>query len=426
MDVTIKPIPLPHPYRSALAFVSDIDGSTFPSFARVLGCFYGTEPDYEGIELELASSMWLMARPQRGVMRNSIYALELDGVERDFVRGRIAPFLGSALFDSIHTYGTFKGQFERAHAERCVEYAQQHRIQPQFWTFHGSREETHNAVVGGPEWAGDDPDAEVYHLDLLDDLGVRYHRTPPGLDLVTGRSQHRVVDALDGRPVLVKTCHAFLSEPTDADELTVWVEELERRQLLQVARKRIFKASDRWPDRLLTWHPELLWAQLADEVLEAAVSTGRMLYVNQHLTRSKSTFAYAEDRTRDAIRRLDELHRAQDMLVTSPARLITFELIRDHGDHRTEVTSAGVTRLHLAERIQVDGWSTELHEPDLDGVGFDHDGELELWFRGRPLPTTTAQLDGTRRRTFVPWSSRVAEQRAALVEFRATFGDDDG
>ena len=417
----------PYPYQGALAFISDIDGTSFPSFARTHGCFYGMEPDYEGVSLEMTSSYWLMAAEQPD-LRNSIYALELNGRERPFVRDRISPFLRSKLFDSIHTYGDFNQQhFAREHAEMCIDYAQRRELRPQLWTYHGSPHECHNIRVDSDTWRGDDPESDVYHLDALKELGIRYFRMPPSRDLTNMAAERRVEVARDGTRLLTHEAHATIRAPHNHAEVVAWIDGLDAAGQLQVPRRRMFQGNDRFPEKLLTWHPELLSFQITEAILDGAIASGRTLYVNQHLTRDKSNFAYATERNQTALRLLSRYQEEGRMLVTGPARLITFETVRDHvvidrarkGD--TNVFS-------IRSEIDIDGYRLKLTRSDIEGIAIQADNldPAVILFDGREVEADRV-MDADRTTLYsIPWTSRLGEQRAALEEFKQTFGEEDG
>ena len=187
----IEWLQFPHPFETALAFITDIDGTSLPGFVETHRCFYGMSDGYEGVELELANSFWIMAAPQKN-MRNSLYLLELDGTEREHTRDRLLPFIKSPLFDAMHSYGDFKKEhYTRERAARCVEFMLETDCTPQLWTYHGSPQEGHNIWVTSENWTAMTPASSFYHLDLLRQTPLRFFRMPPTLDLEnrTGRPQ---------------------------------------------------------------------------------------------------------------------------------------------------------------------------------------------------------------------------------------------
>ncbi len=416
----------PHPYATAVAFVTDIDGTSFPGLTQTHRCFYGMDPAYDGVELELANSFWIMAAEQKN-MRNSIYMLELDGTERPHVRDRLLPFLKSPLFDTMHSYGDFKKKhYTRERAERCVEYMLETEVTPQLWTYHGSPQEGHNIWVDSDNWTGDDPTSEYYHLDLLSKTPLRYYRFPPSLELKNDRVTQQVVQARDGTPLLGFSSHAFIDDPADPERVRAWMDQIEADGRLKVQFRRIFRENSNSPNRLMTWHPELLWLQLGDDVLNGAVDGRRALYITQHLSRTKSLFNYAEEQTQTAMRKLSDRQRDGQILVTGTARLVTFEFVRDNLPFDASMNNDTLV-IKIAPNIEVNGYTLTLSEDDLQGIGLTvgRDERVVFEFAGRQLATESI-IEGDNQIVQVPWQSRVEAQRAALTEFEATFGTEDG
>lgn len=417
----------PYPYRAALAFVSDIDETTVPSLLRTYGCLLGTEPGWHGVGLEVTSSMWLMAGPQQSETRSSIYALELDGTQRAFVKDRLAPLLRSPLFDTLHTYGDFQSGFTRAHAQRCAEFAEEHGIRPRLWTFHGSAGQTQNIRPGDQSWTGDDPASDSYHLDLAQEMGVRFVRVPPSLDIHSGTSERHVVEARDGSRIMTVTCHATMQKAANRRHMMDWLDQLAVDGVLGVDRSQIIQGSRRFPHKLLTWHPELLPFQLNPNRLQDLVDEGRTLYLNQHLSRARSLGAYEMNQVRGALRRLTGMHNGGDLLVCGPARLMTYELVRDHvrfdfDDHGSYVVAT------INPVLEIDGWRLELTAEDLEGLTVRHrDSRFWIFRLGTEFVLSDRIVgdDGTFVDT-IRWRSRVDDLRDALAEFARTFGDDDG
>lgn len=417
----------PFPFRSALAFVTDIDNTGFASFIRAHGCFYGIEPGYEGVELELANSFWFIVTEQRPGRETGIHLLDADGNERTDVGARLRPFVQSALFDTLHTYGDFaERDFTRELAERCTEYANRHAITPAFWTFHGNRFDEHNIRPGNDDWRGDDPTSDTYHLDLVASMGVRFFRMPPSLDL--GESATRqVINARDGSKLLTQSCHATVRDAENIDEMREWFDGLTQLDTMKVEAHSVFKATDRLPRKVLLWHPEMLAFQIDRHILQSAVDDGRALYVNQHLSRSKSDFVYDYEPTKAALRHLSDQQQSGIVLTTSTTRLITFEFVRDNLTYHVDTEGdTRVVRIH--DTVEQDGYRMPLRPEDLEGIGFTHShaGPVLVYLGNRMLPTRRDTLADGRSVDHVPWQSRAAEQRDLLREFSADFADADG
>lgn len=420
----------PHPFKSALAFVSDIDTTTFPSFAHVHRCFYGLAEGYEGVELEFPNSLWLMNtqgddNPRK---KNYIYALKPNGKERPFVKGRLAPFLRSRLFDTIHTYGQFKnGKFSRADAETCLEYAVANDIKIDFWTYHGSRNQVQNVVPGDDDWRGDDPKTEGYHLNLLRDYGIKFFRVPPSLDIYEPGAHKKIVKARDGSKIYSVACHASILRPPHADDIRAWVHHLIDTGQLPFEDWRILQSSPRFPDRVISWKAEMLPFQLHETVLDKLVKSESALYLNQHLTQGFSAYAYQLDPVRAALRRLSDYQKSGKILVSGPARLIRFEYVRDALKYTVNSDASGKMVIDINPDMSCAAFNMTATAADLAGIGFSLPAASDacITLGGMAVESSIIQSDNSTV-IQVPWPSYLEEQRAAIEEFAATFKDENG
>jgi len=419
----------PYPYTSALAFVTDIDTSTFQSLPYVHRCFYGEEAGYEGISLELSNSFWLMNTQKTDgnvVKNNFIYTLKPNGKERPFVRRRLAKYFKTALFDTMHTYGQFRnGMFKREHAEKCLEFAAQNDIHPKLWTYHGSRNQYQNIRPTDDSWTGDDPESDAYHLDLLLQSGMRYFRVPPSLDLMTPGIRKTVMETRDGNKIQTYAGHGVLNTPDNFEEIETWIKTLESEGKLPYEYRRIFQPSERFPHKVLTWKVEMLPFQLSEAVLEKLSKSGKSLFVNQHLTQHFSTYCFAYKSIQDALRRLDRYQKDGKILVSSPARLLEFELIRDNLVFNTKL-NADVLHIDILPKFETEALSFTLDEGNLEGLAFhlpDAAKSCVVSLGGKEITTEMKTDPQGKRLASVPWRSLVAEQSDAVNAFKDEFGD---
>lgn len=421
----------PHPYKSALAFVTDIDTTTFPSLAYVHSCFYGQAEGYEGVELEFANSFWLMNtqgddNPRK---KNYIYALKPNGKERAFVKGRIAPFLRSRLFDTLHTYGQFKaGGFTRAGAETCLDYAAAHDLKIDFWTYHGSRNQVQNIVPENDDWRGDDPETAGYHLDLLRQYGVRFFRVPPSLDIYRPGTPRTIQRARDGSDIYTLSGHAIILDPPDPQAIQSYVDELHDSGQLPFEKWRIFQPAKAYPNKVITWKAEMLPFQLHQSVLDKLVASQDVLYLNQHLTQDFSAYAYKTPQVQAALRRLSDYQKDGRTLVSGPARLIRFEYVRDQMRYTAQTDRSGHCVIDIDPDMSCAAFQMTATRADLEGIGFTVSGAKSagISLGGTPVEDAVITPAGPDLVVHLPWTSYLPEQRDAVTAFAAEFKGENG
>jgi len=427
MSVTLRNYP--YPFTSALAFVTDIDTSTFQSLPYVHRCFYGAESGYEGISLELSNSFWLMntQKTDGNVEKNNfIYTLKPNGKERPFVRRRLAKYFKTPLFDTMHTYGQFRnGMFKREHAEKCLEFAAQNDIHTKLWTYHGSRNQHQNIRPTDDSWTGDDPNSDAYHLDLLLQSGMRYFRVPPSLDLMTPGIRKTVMETRDGNKIQTYAGHGVLNTPDNFEEIETWIKGLESEGKLPYEYRRIFQPSERFPHKVLTWKVEMLPFQLSEAVLSKLSDSGKSLFVNQHLTQHFSTYCFKNKKIQDALRRLDKYQKDGKILVSSPARLLEFELIRDNLVYTSELKN-NVLHIDIVPKIETDALNFTLDEENVSGLAFHLPEDAQscvVTLGGKAINTVTEKEDNGKMLAYMPWRSLAAEQLGAVDAFASEFGE---
>jgi len=365
----------PYPFTSALAFVTDIDTSTFQSLPYVHRCFYGREPGYEGISLE--------------------------------------------------SYGQFRnGMFKREHAEKCLEFAAQNNIHPKLWTYHGSRNQHQNIRPTDDSWTGDDPSSPAYHLDLLLQSGMRYFRVPPSLDLMTPGIRTTVMETRDGNKIQTYAGHGVLNAPDNFQDIEAWIKGLEAEGKLPYEYRRIFQPSERFPHKVLTWKVEMLPFQLSEAVLDKLSNSEKSLFVNQHLTQHFSTYCFAHKNIQDALRRLDKYQKDGKILVSSPARLLEFEIIRDNLVYKCNVKN-DVMHIDILPQIKTEALSFSLDEDTIAGLAFhlpDTAKSCMVSLGGKAITTKMETDSNGQMIAYIPWRSLAVEQLEAVNAFQEEFG----
>ncbi|MBM2578021.1 hypothetical protein JQC91_17075 [Jannaschia sp. Os4] len=421
--VRLAPLPAPYPYRSALAFVSDIDSTTYESLFRVHRMLYGLAEGYEDVALETSNSYWVFTH--LGKKRKCEVALAAADLSPLPQADAVGALLRTPIFDTLHTYGDVgKVSFDHDFARRCVDLLHDHGLAPAMWTYHGNTLQTHNIAPGADHWHGDDPGHASYHLDLLrKDLGLRFFRRAPSLVLdAPGVSDGEVVQTRDGSWIYQFRGAAFLRN-VPREEVDAWLVRLRAEGRSALLDRHVFKPQRQFPDNVLTWTPEMLRYQLSEAVLDDMVAGERVTLVNQHLTRAHCVGSYEAVETRDALRRLTRYGEDGRLLTTSGARLLMFKFVRDNVEARLDVEGE-VTRLRISPvAAQGEVW-VDLTEERLSGIAFPVPGPEVVATLG-PARCETLTVERDERHGWVarfPWESRLQAQRDAVLEFETRIG----
>lgn len=422
MTLSVTLSKFPYPFRSMLAFVTDIDTSTFKSLAYVHKCFYGLTEEYEGVSLELSNSFWLMNTQSMSdtYKTNLVFALKKNGKERPFVRNRIAKYFSGHLFDTLHTYGQFKnGMFKRDFAEICLEYAHKNNIHPKVWTYHGSKNQVQNIRPNDKHWVGDDPIDAAYHLDLLAANGVRYFRIPPSLDLLKDDVILKKVKARDNRFIYVFSGQGILNNYGDFKSIETWIDSLISSGELPYERRRIFQPSPNYPNKIQTWKVEMLPFQLSDSVLKNAVEKNRVMLVNQHLTQHFSVYAYRLAPVISAIRRLSKYQSDGKILVTTPSRLLDYLVIRDNISYKIVEHDENLD-IVVNPKVDIGTHEINLNSENMQGLSFSLSNSsfknVRIFVGEKKV-----ELQKSDNCVYIPWESNLEKQIEAIRAFELEF-----
>ncbi|MFH1022523.1 MAG: hypothetical protein V1809_03985 [Planctomycetota bacterium] len=165
----------PEPFSAAFAVCNDIDGTDLPRY-RLLRDFFQTTRSTEfgpGLGWPMGNAVFAVnGAPET----DPAVSLWDAGGRPTEAFGELAEDLAAGRLTINHAWGNFneRGGFRREMAERMVVLLQEMRVSLPVWSNHGDRFNTQNMGIVNPAAAGDDPDAEVYHLDLVRRAGARF------------------------------------------------------------------------------------------------------------------------------------------------------------------------------------------------------------------------------------------------------------
>ena len=419
----------PYPYRSVVAISSDIDDASFASVSMAHRCFYGLEPGFEDVALELSNSYWLVCSDKSKTCDIFLYDEDLKPAAH---HDKLLPFFKTSLFDTLHTYGQFgeERRFSREAAEYCAEKLSAHNLEPEFWTYHGDREQFQNGVPTDKVWRADDKESPYYHFDLLRNTSLKYIRIPPSrrLDQV-----HPVLEQQtfrDGSTWYAVNSHSILVDP-DANQRTQdWLDKLEAMDKLNYERRRIVQPSSIYPDKIQTWMPEMLPEQLSEHQLDSIVEGGHHVLITQHLTKSFCVSAFSLEPVRQALHRLSTYQKSEKILVTTPVRLVNYERVRQGLSYKLTILKS-VKRIDITIDSVCDLFEmkSKISSHDLQGIGFkiskdlpqDYEVRLHLG-KEKVSESKILIVEGTGERViYVPWRSKIEAQKDRIMEWDKTF-----
>lgn len=413
----------PFPYKSALAFVNDIDTATFNSFYKAYSCFFGMNPRYDGIGLDITSSFWITSNfPRRKKRTNpDFYILASDYEERqDIDVDWLVEFLRSPIFDTLHTYGQFKpGTFSRSAGQHYLEYLEKNDFQIKCWTYHGAKNQQQNIYPKSDFWAGDDPKRESYHLDLLLKYGIRYFRIPPAEFIGASHNEIEPLTCRDGSQIISFRGQSLLGDSTSSSQISSWLSELEEKEMLPYDRTRVFQPSGKFPFKLNTWKAELLPWQLSDEALKKMCARGGAFFLNQHMTQSFSVGIFENERVVKSLQRLQTQQDYKNILVSSTQRLLDFAYLKKYMKF---VYSHSVDHFRIEIENSIGGpiLGLKLTDFNLDGLSFSIETELpiKVYIEGKYVNGFIQEKHNDRFVVYFPWRSDIHTKRDALISYK--------
>lgn len=426
-DIQVRDFPLD--YSSMIAISTDIDDTDIASLARAHGCFYGLEPEYEDVELELANSFWIFNTEDPVDCR--IYLFDGDMKPHSNTE-KLAEFFKSELFDTLHTYGQFLGlPFRRHHARRAIERMSDYALEPHLWTYHGDRAQAQNLRPGDEDWIGDKPDSDAYHLDLLAKTSVRYVRLPPSLDLLDPQPVLGTTEFRDGKKMITVQGSSVIFEPENPNQAVKWIDRLSQNGQLSYEKSRILQGNLKFPHKIQTWKPEMLPYQFSQANLDTFVEQRRAVLILQHISQNHCALNFALPELRNTLKLLSRYQRAGQILVTTNVRMINYLRVRDGLMFTHDGGTVGSPFvIKIKAETNTDGVTQPLDLTDLEGIEFVIPnsvlaggmpkvlvGKRECTdFVVRPIAGDSEHVILGYR-----WTSRLGQQRTLLGEWKKAF-----
>jgi len=415
MTAAERLLPLPPPYRGALALSNDTDDLLEPRSWYAFLRFLNTREDSpwgEGLGLEVGDSFWFYS--DHAQEQPAAY---FEGIGEE--RSRFAPYIGvlgrAGYLDTLHSYGNFSrfGGFRRNHAERAVRALDEEGFSPPVWVNHGGGHDFQNLMSGcgdlpeNPEAAG--APCPEYHLDLTRRSGVRYAWVG---ELTTVAGQDRPLrrrDWLGREGALPREAFAYLRRSL--------ARRLAYRDLLarypnpspfgnplltphRCADGTLLQTFRRYGNFHRSAFGDLAWL-LRSSFLDTLEEAGGISLVFVHWARHPGRrFEQLDPRALDALRDVARRAREGRLWVTTTGRLLAYAETRRALQVRGE-TNGGHLRLHLQAGPLPDGRAVE--RKDLAGISLrvEDPALTEVLWDGEPLPVEP--VPGERGIVRIPW-----------------------
>lgn len=315
----------PRPFRAMLAISTDIDGTTMDVFRRTHR-FMNTLEETEmgpGVGLDVANSFWAYGRP---VTREPALFSGKDWTQRSQMADELLHYLRCGWIDTLHSYGPFDAGFTREHAARALEALRDAGVHIRVWVNHGGPTNTQN--LNGPAqakraeeklavWEGDLEGSPGYHADLLLEHGFRFAWRYGRDALVFG------LDHVLAPWRLADGAEMWGFSRNSAEPSSPAAEAFAAEAGLEVRENRSGRRF------LQLWQPSYLPRQLDADKLDGLVGSQQVVVIAQHLGSLAGKHVFSPP-TVEAFRLLKDYEDDGQILVTSTARMLQYERVRDH------------------------------------------------------------------------------------------------
>lgn len=161
--VQVSPLPVPYPYRAALAICSDLDETpSLQTYLEMQRFICGTGPTRmgRGLGLEIGNTLYF------DMPEGHVSYWNADAVGR----GTLRTLIRSGHVDCLHSFGDLARTREQA--RKALEELAGHGVGLQVWVDHAQAISNLGSDIMLGQ--GDVPESPVYHTDLLAAHGIRY------------------------------------------------------------------------------------------------------------------------------------------------------------------------------------------------------------------------------------------------------------
>jgi hypothetical protein len=365
-NTTVRPIP--YPYEAMLSICSDLDETPDRvAYARIMQYLNTNEltPMGDGVGLEVGNTIYFDMPPGQFAYENT------DEAGREMIR----ELIHAGLIDCLHSYGD--RATTRAHAARAIDELVRHGCRLSVWVDHATAPSNFGADI--MRGRGDVVDDDVYHADLTCEYGIKY----VWRGRVTSIVGQDVARSLAG---IVDVTRPAVSLGTATKEaMKGWLARCGSTKYAMHGWNRVCRSTTLRDGRpvieFMRCNP--YWggvgrAATADGLAE--VMTNRFLdrlcerkgacILYTHLGKIQNEERPFSEPTRRALRRLAEQSERGRILVWTTARLLNYQLIRDHLEWTAERRGAR-TVVTLGDVIDPVAGRRAPRREELQGLSFE-------------------------------------------------------
>ena len=327
----VELLPLPWPYKSAMAISSDIDDCPPELFGHI-HTFLNTEeetPMGRGLGLEISDSLWLWSHD------NHLVSLLDDENKLRNYSNKLASLCHSGWIDAFHSMGDFNtvSGFTRDKAGLGYKILNDLGIRLETYINHGNRQNHQNFSCRlANSYLGDDPDSKYYHSDLALEHGIRFYWWDELVDTPLSCLKPSAASSL--RLFLDSTIKNSIKTVMGKGKSTRSRESLKE---LMVPYQ-LKDANSLWAFTRYNYYPGDLWArpgrhsfkhQLREEFLQELISQAgyAVLYTHFGQPQWQEGDDILDGENLAALKRLQQLYQDKEILVAATGRLLNYWLI---------------------------------------------------------------------------------------------------
>lgn len=357
---------LPYPYRAMLAICSDLDETPNRHVYREIMRFLNTAEETAmgpGVDLEVGNTIYFDMPPDQFAYWNT------DDAGRDMIRTLIQ----SGHIDCLHSYGDLATT--RSDAARALDELTAHDCRLQTWIDHGVAPtnfdpdilDGHGAEIGH----------KAYHADLTMDYGIQYVWRGRVTSII-GQDVPAQLGGLfnlahplaSGRTLLKEVAKRRLARNDNPKYMMHGPNKTLRVNTLPDGRRiyEFMRSNPHWGGVSSCDEGRHIGEVLTSDVLDRLIERGGTCVLYTHLGKIDNPTVPFNPKAVIAFRRLSEMFRRGQILVTTTRRLLGYRRVLQEMAFGCRIDERG---LHISVDIRKDQHTPgEVSDADLSGLTF--------------------------------------------------------
>mgnify|MGYP006277918519 CR=1 FL=1 len=418
----------PYPYQAAFTVCSDIDSSSWQDFTEI-HAFLNTDaqtPFGPGVNLEIGDSFWFYSDQTAGDHAFSYFG-DHPG-EESIYAPVLRELIRSGWLDTLHSYGNFGPAlpFRRQLAELAVAESRVHNLEFPVWVNHGDLGRNPQSFGEGHGTADDPGNEEIYHTDLLPELGVSFfwesesyvnpvigqdRPVPPWEAYFQPLTMHGLTDRAKHLYKVLNDYRNRWRRKRGKTQLKLWLKDPAENRLYekhQLCDGQHMYRFCRFGHGRYDWSediPQFLNEQTLHRLISREGTS--ILYVHIGDRRNRNQPALDPGTVKSFQLLASRAHQSREVLVSTTARLLGYHALRDNLRFSTEtegdltvIRLMGVTDPLIQNRFQ--------QKEALRGLTFytDEPESTIIKWKGEIIDTMTNPQDSSGRPSIsIPWKS---------------------